>query len=114
MAPEGIELFEQPCAADDWESNAAVARVSPVPLMLDEPICGLSDIDRAADIVGVDYLKLKLKRFGGLGELHRALNRVRELTMEPVLGDARGWSSMNRVTEYVAVGPLHENVRVKC
>ena len=28
MAPEGIELFEQPCAAEDWDANAAVAKVS--------------------------------------------------------------------------------------
>ena len=87
LDPKGIELFEQPCAAEDWESNAAVAAVSTVPLMLDEPICDLSDIARAGEIDGVGYCKLKLKRFGGLQNLREALVRVRECGMQPVLGD---------------------------
>ena len=39
LEPDFIELFEQPCDADDWEANAAVAKMSSVPIMLDEPIC---------------------------------------------------------------------------
>jgi L-Ala-D/L-Glu epimerase len=87
LDPAGIELFEQPCRAEDWDANAAVARVSTVPVMLDEPICALADIERAAGITNVGYCKLKLKRFGGLDLLKEALDRVRELGMEPVLGD---------------------------
>lgn len=87
LDPDGIELFEQPCAAEDWEANAAVAAVSSVPLMLDEPICDISDIARAGDIRGVGFCKLKLKRFGGLQSLRDALTRVRDCGMQPVLGD---------------------------
>jgi L-alanine-DL-glutamate epimerase-like enolase superfamily enzyme len=90
LEPDGIELFEQPCAAEDWEANAAVAAVSSVPLMLDEPICAIDDIERAATIAGVGLCKLKLKRFGGLDRLHDALTRVRVLGLEPVLGDGLG------------------------
>ena len=87
LDPAGIELFEQPCAAEDWEANGAVAAASTVPLMLDEAICSVTDIERAATIAGVGFCKLKLKRFGGLERLKSALERVRELAMEPVLGD---------------------------
>jgi len=87
LDPSGIELFEQPCHSDDWDANARVAKVSTVPIMLDEPICGLGDIERAADIPNVGFCKLKLKRFGSLDALKQALERVRELGMEPVLGD---------------------------
>jgi L-alanine-DL-glutamate epimerase-like enolase superfamily enzyme len=87
LDPEGIELFEQPCAAADWDANAAVARVSAVPLMLDEPICSLDDVERAASIEGVAYCKVKLKRFGSLARLDAVLARIRELGMQPVLGD---------------------------
>ncbi|MCH8198239.1 MAG: hypothetical protein IH904_09165, partial [Proteobacteria bacterium] len=61
---EGIELFEQPCGADDWAANAAVARVSAVPVMLDESIYGVADIERAAKIEGIGFIKLKLKKLG--------------------------------------------------
>jgi L-Ala-D/L-Glu epimerase / N-acetyl-D-glutamate racemase len=55
--------------------------------MLDEPICGLDDIERAGDIRNVGFCKLKLKRFGSLDALKRALETVRAHGMEPVLGD---------------------------
>jgi len=90
LGPAGIELFEQPCDSDDWEGNAAVAAVSTVPLMLDEPICSLADIERAAGIANVRFCKLKLKRFGSLERLHEGLTRVRDCGMEPVLGDGLG------------------------
>ncbi|MGI9476608.1 MAG: mandelate racemase/muconate lactonizing enzyme family protein [Hyphomicrobiaceae bacterium] len=90
LDPNGIELFEQPCAADDWDGNAAVAAVSTVPLMLDEPICTLADIERAATIDGVGLCKLKLKRAGSLTRLAESLELVRRCGMEPVLGDGLG------------------------
>ena len=88
--PEGIELFEQPCEAEAWDANAAVAQASVVPLMLDEPIGSNADIERAATIEGVGLCKLKLKRFGGLAALRESLDLVRSLGMEPVLGDGIG------------------------
>ncbi len=90
LDPAGIELFEQPCDSDDWEANAAVASVSTVPVMLDEPICTLADIERAAGIRNVRFCKLKLKRFGSLERLYEGLTRVRACGMEPVLGDGLG------------------------
>lgn len=90
LDPAGIELFEQPCDSDDWEANAAVAAASPVPLMLDEPICTLADIKKAASIRNVGFCKLKLKRFGSMERLREGLEAVRANGMEPVLGDGLG------------------------
>ena len=87
LDPQGIELFEQPCAMDDWDANAAVARVSAVPVMLDESIYGVSDIDRAAGIEGVGFVKLKLKKIGSVDMLLEALARIRSHGLTPVLGD---------------------------
>jgi L-alanine-DL-glutamate epimerase-like enolase superfamily enzyme len=87
LDPAGIELFEQPCRAEDWDANAKVASVSPVPVMLDEPICELADVKRASTIANVGFCKLKLKRFGGLDLLQEALDAVWQLGMQPVLGD---------------------------
>jgi L-Ala-D/L-Glu epimerase / N-acetyl-D-glutamate racemase len=90
LEPRSIELFEQPCASDAWDDNAAVAAASPVPLMLDEPICSLADIARAGAIPGVGFCKVKLKRFGGLGRLRAALEAIRAHGMKAVLGDGLG------------------------
>ena len=90
LDPSGIELFEQPCGSDEWEANAKVASVSPVPIMLDEPICALADVERAGSIKNIGFCKLKLKRFGGLDLVREALDAVRAHGMEPVLGDGLG------------------------
>lgn len=82
-----VVLFEQPCGTDAWDDNSAVAAVSKVPLMLDESIYGVDDIDRAGSIPGVGYVKVKLKKMGSLARLHDALTRIRENGMQPVLGD---------------------------
>lgn len=87
LDPEGIMLFEQPCPTEDWDGNAAVAKVSTVPLMLDEPIYYIEDVERAGGIENVGFVKMKLKRTGSLGRLKHCLERVRELDMVPVLGD---------------------------
>ena len=80
LDPEGIELFEQPCAAGDWDGAQAVAAVSPVPMMLDESIYGMEDIERAAKLGAARFIKLKLMKMGSLdvaGEGHPAHPRAR-------------------------------------
>lgn len=87
LDPAGIELFEQPCDAHDWDSAAAVARVSTVPMMLDESIYGLADIARAAELQVARYIKLKLMKMGSLAGLAEGLQTIRDCGMEPVLGN---------------------------
>ncbi len=87
LDPTGIELFEQPCDKADWAANAAVAAVSTVPVMLDESIYGIPEIERAATIPGVGFVKVKLKKLGNLVHLEAALKRIAELGLTPVLGD---------------------------
>ncbi|HVC11685.1 MAG TPA: enolase C-terminal domain-like protein [Burkholderiales bacterium] len=87
MEPEGIELFEQPCRAGDWEAAAAVAAVSTVPMMLDESIYGTEDIERAAELRAARFIKLKLMKLGSLERLAAAIELIRALGMEPVLGN---------------------------
>ncbi len=87
LDPQDIALFEQPCEADAWEANAAVARVCKVPLMLDESIRSVADIERAATVPGVTLVKLKLKRIGGVERAMAALGRAREVGLDVCLGD---------------------------
>lgn len=87
LVPEGIELLEQTCSANDWEAARKVARVSQVPLMLDESIYNLQDVDRAADLGAASFIKFKLMKAGGLAKLLDAVTYIRERGMTPVLGN---------------------------
>ncbi len=84
--PADIELLEQPCHAEDWQSLEAVSKVTCVPLMLDESIYSETDIERAARI-GASFVKLKLMKFVSLARLEQGLALIRDLGMEPVLGN---------------------------
>jgi len=87
LDPEGIELFEQPCAAGDWDAHLAVARASGVPMMLDESIYGIADIDKAAELEAAAYIKVKLMKLITLDALAKAIDRIKALGMKPVLGN---------------------------
>lgn len=87
LDPADIELFEQPCKAGDWDSHLAVCAVSPVPMMLDESIYTLADIERAAALEAASYIKVKLMKFVTLEALSRAIARIKALGMRPVLGN---------------------------
>ncbi len=88
--PSGIELFEQPCEAGDWVAHrtaiAAAARAG-LPLMLDESIYGMADIERAAQEKACTHLKVKLMKFASLDALVASIARIRALGMRPVLGN---------------------------
>ncbi len=106
LDPAGIELFEQPCDSRRLgRQRGGGRRSSTVPLMLDEPICTLDDIDRAAGIPNVRFCKLKLKRFGSLGRLHEGLQRAcapvawsRCLVMVSAARCKAGWKPASRAT----------------
>src|SRR3546814_312038 len=87
LAPDGVELVEQTCAAGDWDAAVAVKRAAAVPMMLDESIYDLDDIDRAAELGAADYIKLKLMKAGGLSRLAAGLQHIRDCGMIPVLGN---------------------------
>ena len=87
LDPADIELLEQPCRAGDWDSHMEVVRAAKVPVMLDESIYGLEEIQRAADLAAARFIKLKLMKLGSLEALGQALERIRALGMTPVLGN---------------------------
>ena len=87
LDPADIELFEQPCAAGDWDAHLAVARVAPVAMMLDESIYGMPDIERAAELKAATYIKLKLMKLVTLEALASGIDRIRALGMKPVLSN---------------------------
>jgi L-Ala-D/L-Glu epimerase len=90
IARDGIELVEQTCAAGDWDAAVEVAKAArrfDIPMMLDESIFGLADVDRASDLDCADIIKLKLMKAGGLDALLDGLTHIRAKGMGQVLGN---------------------------
>ena len=90
LSNDSIELFEQPCAAGDWDAHMKVlpaARDRGIALMLDESIYSLRENERAAELGAAAYIKVKLMKFSSLARLEAAILRIRSLGMRPVLGN---------------------------
>ena len=87
LAPDDIELVEQPCAAGDWGAAVKVKQAATVPVMLDESIYVLDDVARAASLGCADFIKLKLMKLGCLDNLERGLRMIADHGMVAVLGN---------------------------
>jgi L-alanine-DL-glutamate epimerase-like enolase superfamily enzyme len=87
LAPDNILFFEQACHKDDWDAALAVAKAATVPMMLDESIYDIADVERAASLGAARYVKLKLMKCGGLDKLAAALDRVKALGLKAVMGN---------------------------
>lgn len=87
MDPEGIELVEQLCPANDWQAASRLAEIAEVPLMLDEAIYGPDDIDEAARRRCASFIKTKLLKAGGLRGARSIIEHIRALDMVPVVGN---------------------------
>ncbi|MBW2148637.1 MAG: hypothetical protein JRI22_16605 [Deltaproteobacteria bacterium] len=85
--PAGIELLEQPLKPDDWGGMVRLSRDYPLPLMLDEAIYSMDEIERAGQLRCTRFIKLKLMKCGGVQRFAREINRVRELGMDIIIGN---------------------------
>jgi L-alanine-DL-glutamate epimerase-like enolase superfamily enzyme len=63
------------------------ARERGIPLMLDESIYSLREIQEAARLGAAQFIKVKLMKFSSLARLEAAILKIRALGMKPVLGN---------------------------
>lgn len=85
VADGPIALLEQPFAPDRWEDHARLAHNGPLPLMLDESIWTLADIERARS--AAQLVKLKLCKHCGMAETEMLARRAREFGLGVVFGN---------------------------
>jgi L-alanine-DL-glutamate epimerase-like enolase superfamily enzyme len=62
----GIDVFEQPCPADDIEGLAAIRRASPIPVEADESATSLDRIEALIENRAVDGVSIKIPKLGGI------------------------------------------------
>jgi len=110
LDPEVVELFEQPCDKQDWDGNAAVANASAVPVMLDESVYNFADIQRAAGIDGVGYIKIEMEKFGGIEMTKTGLDMIKASGMIPVAGNG----AASDISSWMEACAARQTVDVAC
>ncbi|MCK4489762.1 MAG: dipeptide epimerase [Anaerolineales bacterium] len=85
LAPYNIEMIEQPVPGGDIEGLGYVQKHTDIPIVADESVQSIDDIDALAK-VGVQGINLKLMKLGGLAPALQMLRRGRELGLKIMLG----------------------------
>jgi L-alanine-DL-glutamate epimerase-like enolase superfamily enzyme len=85
LAAYQLEMVEQPVPQDDIAGMGYVQAHTAVPIVADESVRTLADVEALA-LAGVKGINLKLMKVGGLAPCLRLLQRARELGMRVMLG----------------------------
>lgn len=85
LLPYQIELIEQPLARHEIKAMGRLQRICPVPIVADESVQSLQDVERLA-AAGVQGINLKLMKVGGLSPAIAMLQRAQQLGLHVMLG----------------------------
>ena len=84
LAEQGVEMLEQPVAANDIEGLRFVRKSSKLPVFADESCLVASDVAKLAG--AVDGINIKLAKCGSLREAMRMVHAARALDMQVMAG----------------------------
>jgi len=84
LQQQGVQLIEQPFAKTDVESNAWLTERSPIPIIGDEAVQRLPDVEKASGVY--HGINIKLMKSAGMYEAKRMIDKARELDLEILIG----------------------------
>lgn len=81
---QGVQLIEQPMLKTDPDSNAWLTERSPIPILGDEAVQRLADVERAKGVY--HGINIKLMKSGGMYEAQQMIAKARELNLKILIG----------------------------
>jgi len=84
LAEQGVVLVEQPMPANDPDSNAWITERSPIPIIGDEAVQRLPDVEKAKGVYS--GINIKLMKSAGMHEGYKIIKKARELGMSVLIG----------------------------
>lgn len=84
LAGQNVVLVEQPLPKENFEDTKWLMERSTLPIIADEAVQGLSDLEKIKDIYS--GVNIKLMKAGGLRQAYRMIQRAKELNLKIMLG----------------------------
>ncbi|HWZ02769.1 MAG TPA: enolase C-terminal domain-like protein, partial [Mucilaginibacter sp.] len=81
---QGVLLIEQPMLKTDPDSNAWLTERSPIPLIGDESVQRLPDVEKAKGVY--HGINIKLMKSAGMYEAHQMILKARALDLKVMIG----------------------------
>jgi L-Ala-D/L-Glu epimerase len=86
LAEFGLSYVEQPVPPGDWVMIERFGASSPIPVMLDESIASMSDVERVCALEGIVLAHLKLVKLGGIAPVMAAAHRLSDAGVKIMIG----------------------------
>ena len=84
LQEQGVVLIEQPMLKTDPDSNAWLTERSPIPIIGDEAVQRLPDVEKAKGIY--HGINIKLMKSAGIYEAHQMILKAKELDLKILIG----------------------------
>ncbi len=84
LQQQGVQLVEQPMLKTDIEGNAWITEHSPLPIIGDEAVQRLADVDSAKGVY--HGINVKLMKSAGMFEAKQMIDRARQLDLKVLIG----------------------------
>jgi len=84
LQEQGVVLVEQPMAKTDVEGNAWLTQYSPIPIIGDEAVQRLADVDKAHGVY--HGINVKLMKSAGMHEAGQIIARAKTLGLKVLIG----------------------------
>jgi len=84
LQEQGVVLIEQPMLKTDIDNNAWLTQHSPIPIIGDESIQRLPDVEKAKGVY--HGINVKLMKSAGMYEAHQMILKARELGLKILMG----------------------------
>ena len=81
---QGVQLIEQPMLKTDIDSNAWLTQRSPIPIIGDEAVQRLPDVEKAKGVY--HGINIKLMKSAGMYEAQQMIMKARELDLKIMIG----------------------------
>ena len=84
LLEQNVQLVEQPMLKTDIDGNAWLTERSPIPLIGDEAVQRLSDVEKAKGVY--HGINIKLMKSAGMHEAKQMINKAREFNLKILIG----------------------------
>jgi L-alanine-DL-glutamate epimerase-like enolase superfamily enzyme len=84
LKEQGVALIEQPMQKTDIDGNAWITEHSPIPIIGDEAVQRLADVEKAKGVY--HGINIKLMKSAGMYEAQQMISQARELDLKVLIG----------------------------
>lgn len=84
LKEQGVQLIEQPFPKANIDTNAWLTARSPIPIIGDEAVQRLGDVDKARGVY--HGINVKLMKSAGMYEAHLMIQRAKQLDLKVLIG----------------------------